>query len=186
MEITADQDVTVELSSAVLSGSVLSATDRQPVPGASVEIVPLGPFPRQLRARRSLTTDAIGRFELLRVTRDVDWYLTVTVDGYAVARRGVTLSGLANEIEVLLQRAAPVVLQILDRDGRPPPSVEIEASDERGRPLLRRRYQPDQEGKVVIRSLAPGRARLNVSDSQSNASVEIEVPGPAVTVVMDR
>ena len=130
---------------------------------------------------------ALGRFELPRVTRDCRWRVSVTADGYGFAETEVEISGLTDEVEVLLQDAAPVVLRVLDEDGRGLSHVEIALLDEDGRTVSRQSYQPDQEGRLVLRNLVPGRRRLHVFDLRANnTTVEIEVPGPEVTVVLGR
>lgn len=174
VEVTGDQELVMEVRTTELAGTVVRASDHEPVAGAKVELLDPGRYD----IRRSATTDVLGGFSF-PVAAGEAGLLKVTARGYAVAVESVPASG-AGELQILLHPAVPVVLKTLTDDGEVPHRVWVAARLWTGSTLFvaQGTYQPDREGRILIDNLGVGRWALRLRDEYGRrARVDLEAPG---------
>lgn len=195
VEVAGDSEIEVRIPVSSIRGSVLA--DGEPVPGATLQLDALGSAPSFAMPIRS---DEAGRFHLPAVPAGA-YRLRASADGYAPGEREVTVE--AGEpltgVEVRLETAAGLVLQVRGAYGLPPETVRVAAlepsmtaaaappEDETpgGGPAAayQERMSVGEEGRVRITAMPAGSWSLLVGGAGS-ATVRLEVtsPGPSVAV----
>ncbi|WP_368498761.1 cell wall-binding repeat-containing protein [Herbiconiux sp. A18JL235] len=167
-----DYDVDLELQSpGVLSGTVTSSADGEPIAGVSVS-----------RADQTAQTDSDGNYVLagaktgaytVYFTDNVGAYLDLTTAPVAVQ------TAQAVDLDVELEPAAIITGIVRDSAGAPLPGVTV-TSDEFGRPA---QALSDFEGRYRLAGVPAGTYQLVGRPSEEPASsTSVETAGPTVTV----
>jgi len=107
------------------------------------------------------------------------WQLRASASGYVTAFTRLEVGVEGGEVRILMTRALPAEIVILNPDGTVPPSVNIMATGASGPPRSYR-FQPDAEGRIVVDVLPAGTWSLRIFADRGRTQVEIEIPGPPV------
>ncbi len=180
LEITADDEIIVDVATAAIAGRVLTAGDLTPLAAAAVELHPAGTNPRGLAAA-SVATSATGHFDLRPVSQG-PWRLRIATPGYVTAETAIEVP--SDELEVLLTPAVPAILIVVDANGVAVRQVSIVVSDADRQPIAYLSYRPDAAGRVVLDNLPAGTWTVHVRGGGAKAEVELQVPGDPVWVVL--
>ncbi len=180
LEITADDEVVIDVATGAVSGQVLTAGELVPVAGATVGLHLPGAGPG-LPPAGSVSTGATGRFELRPVSQG-PWRLRVTAAGFVAVERTVEAS--SDELRILLTPATPVIMTVHDARGDVPRQVHVAVLDAGRQAIASLYYRPDATGRVLLDTLPAGTWTVHVSAEQAKAEVELKVPGEPVRVVL--
>jgi protocatechuate 3,4-dioxygenase beta subunit len=176
------EDVLVAIDTAQVSGRVLSGADRGPLVRASASLAPAA----EEGLVSAVETDDEGSFRFESVTEG-HWRLQVRGRGHAAAELpfsvgpGERLTGL----EVVLEPAAGLTLEVRLASGRPPPRVHAALVDGSDRPVAAGAYLVGEAGEVSLTEAPPGRWRLLLSaPGTGTAELPVDVPGRLPPVIL--
>jgi hypothetical protein len=185
LELTADREVEIRLQPTTVRGHVIAASSGTPLPEARVSLHHLP----TLEVPEFMITGFAGpdgRFTLPQVGPGT-YQLEAAADGYARLEQPVAIEAgnETPEIEVRLERALGLELNVRLANGSPPPAVHLLARDAAGRVGAAATLPVDQTGRAKLSSLAEGRWTLLVSaENAAAAAIEVQVPGPAVALAL--
>jgi hypothetical protein len=186
VELSTDTELRIDIPTAQLGGSVVSAATGQPVPGAVVYLQQLIGAADQPGSLVNVVTDARGSFLLARVTAGRH-RLFVRKQGYAPAEQIVDVQAGADQqgLEVPLSPTEGLDLQAHFASGAVPAFVAVGLLDSAGRLVGAEGGRPDAEGWAHIGNVPAGSWQLWVSSAGGVAArVAATVPGPPVRVVL--
>jgi protocatechuate 3,4-dioxygenase beta subunit len=185
--LTSDQSLDIAFPSAGISGQVVEADSKAPLPDASVTIAAqdaTGGPTRTLGA----STDSNGQFSFTNLDEG-PYALTASKPDYQLAQRNVTAAEEGTEgLVVELSRGAGIAIKVLDGVyGIPLRGVMVRVLDGQGSSV----YGPasitlDSSGQGEIPSLPPGGYTV-IADASGYAPTRrdgVVVPSPAVTLAL--
>jgi len=178
LDLSADRDVLIELHTVSVSGRVVDAADRAPIPNAQVILQSAQPDDTAPFLNTETTTDSRGVFRL-RDVAEGSWSLRAVQAGYAPEELDVQVdSGRpVDGLELALQATEGIVMEVLLPSGRPPDMVHAAVIDAADRVVSRGSYSAGEDGRVRIESVAPGSWDLFL-DADGAASVVVPVTAP--------
>lgn len=174
IEISADRDLLIELRTGSISGRVLDAAARRPLANATILATP-GEAEGETE---EATTDSRGVF-VLRDVAEGRWKLEASLSGYAPADTEVqVVAGTAVDgVELALQPAEGLTLEILHPAGTPPAAVGIWVLDPAGRPVSSANLPVGEGGRVQVPDVATGAWDL-LLDIPGSPLVSVPVTAP--------
>ncbi|HJQ36192.1 MAG TPA: carboxypeptidase regulatory-like domain-containing protein [Thermoanaerobaculia bacterium] len=181
VNVTGDMVHDIELRGATVSGVVLDATTRQPIPNAVVAITQLGGEQR---------TNGAGRFSFDLVA-DGKYQLRAQAEGYAPALQPLEVSGSgAPAVELMLSRGIEAAFRIVDAaTGQPLETGGVSIMDAVSKAPIAFSVQPSDVTGLRRVTLLPGMYLL-FAFAQGYAPmrqpVTLTVPGPPVDVRLER
>ena len=180
-----DREVTIELPTTRVAGTVVDAADGSPVAGAVVALEPVAPATTGGRIfGRGATTDDAGAFAMNDVG-DGEHRVTARKDGYEPAEATVRVAGDDVEgVRLQLAPSAGLIVEVRGALGAPPAEVQAALLDAGGRAVLAGRYETGENGRVRFTSAPAGRFRLLLSDGSAAAALDVTVPGPPLGVAL--
>jgi hypothetical protein len=174
--LEADAEIDLLLPEGVLTGRVLEAETRVPVANAEVTAVMAGVPPVQ----RMVASDAAGDFELTDLA-DSAYLVQASAAGRRSPRHRVQLrDGIAEPLELLLEREGGTVLVVREAGGSPPTRISVTSL---GGGVLGPSLGSvcDGDGRCELPGLPPGRWTLLVRGAGGALAV-VDVPGGEVSV----
>lgn len=176
LNVQSDTTLDLEVPVGEVSGRVLAARDRSPIPEATVKARRDG----ETEYLRAVTTDSSGTFTCHELEAST-YRLQATARGFAGAEAAVTIGeGGAAETTFLLEPDQGVDITVRAPAGTAPSSVyallfrgELQQAEVR--------LACDGEGRARLSGVPPG-AYAVVFIGQGMAIVPIAIPGPAITV----
>lgn len=181
LELAADHDLRIEISSGVVAGTVRDAASGESLAGAAVILERLDGDDTSFLGRRHglgapVESDSRGYFRVPRV-RTGSWRVVVTKPGYGPGEATVTVaSGSAPEIEIRLTATEGVSFEVALASGLTVPTVQIAILDLSSRRLGEGTYTV-VDGKVRVSTVPPGRWDLVVQGGDS-AAIRFAVNAP--------
>ncbi len=174
VDLQSDQDITIDLPAAEVTGRVVNAEDGSPLAEVSVQLLAAGSDSPQGQAR----SDSRGLF----VLRDVaagSWRLRAQADGYAPAEAAVRVddAGRSDEVELQLRATEGVSLQVATAWGPPPRTLFYVVLDGAGRKVGDGTAAVVDDGRARLTRVPAGGWQLLLS-SESTAVTEIAVTAP--------
>lgn len=196
VEVRGDTEIDLDIEVSSVSGVVIA--DGEPVERARVEIERADAAPV---VRQPVRTDPAGRFRIARVAAGT-YRLRASAEGYAPGEATVTVEDTTplTGVEIRLQPAGGLVLEVRGAYGTPPEQVRVAALEpgrvaspgdlpaNGGPPTVYAMRRPvREEGRVRLDGLPPGSWDLLVGDGRS-AVVRRRVtsPGPPVVIPLER
>jgi hypothetical protein len=189
VEVKESREIVLDVPSARFAGVVVDASDRQPLPGVTVSLVPASAAgsdgPRFL-TERGATTDLGGRFEI-KDLKDGEWRLKASRKGYAAKTSVVTVTmGRGDEdLRVELDPTEGLTLEVRLPSGRVPEEVSAVVLDAAGRSLTAGSFATGENGRVRLSSVPPGSWEVLLSAGGSaTASIQATAPGGPIAVTL--
>ncbi len=182
LEITADRDILIDLRGVAISGRVVDASDRRPLANAMVTATPADGD----HAQADTTTDSRGVF-VLRDVPEGTWKVEASLAGFAPAEVDVQAAAGApvNGVELALQAAEGLILEVVLPSGQPPGAVGIWVLDTAGRLISSGVHPTGEDGRVRITDVPSGVWELILDVAGSPlVSLPVSVPGHAGRVVL--
>ena len=184
VELDADREVAIEISTGELGGRVVDARDGTPLGDTAVML-----FMGERRfARPRATTDAQGRFHFQGVAEG-RYRVRVVRQGYAVLQEEVEVrSGTpVPDLELELRRTPGLVLNVALADGGTPYQVTVGVLDAAGGVFLDGGPHFVEDGQVNLEYLPSGAWSVLVGVSgHGTVRVEVEVPSDPVSILLER
>lgn len=185
LELTADQELVLELEAVPLVGAVISATTDEPMEDALVYVYKLLAN-GETGSLTTVPTDAEGGFVVAHVTAG-RYLVAARKDGYAPAEQSIEVTAGAPPAPVLLRLAAAggVTLTVRFDSGEVPSFVTVSAFDAAGnKRFTDTRYLTDR-GYVSFEQLPAGTWNLLVSaEGGAPAWISVTAPGYEPGVVL--
>jgi hypothetical protein len=186
VELSGDRDLRIDLTTALIAGRTLDSSDRGPVSGARVVLLP--PEGQESKSFMSLeaVTDTNGEFRLPDVPEG-NWRLRAMLAGYAPGEVSVQIdaNSAPDDLEIRLQPTEGVTLEVVLPSGRPPDTVRTVVLDAAGRVSIAATYPVGENGRVRIASVAPGNWELLLeADGSAPVSLPVTSPGHGGRVVL--
>jgi protocatechuate 3,4-dioxygenase beta subunit len=188
VELTRDLDVELELVAVTLTGRVVDSSDKQPLSGARVKLLPPrgGEVGGGSFFKPDVVTDSRGVFRLSDVPGG-SWRVQAVLDGYSPGEQSIEVDAgsAAAELEFALQATEGVTLQVVLASGRPPNYVRAAVLDPAGQVIAQSTYPAGEEGRLRLAIVPAGSWDL-VLDADGSAPVTLPVtsPGQAGRVVL--
>jgi protocatechuate 3,4-dioxygenase beta subunit len=182
IDLAADREITVRVRPSTVSGSVLDARSRRPIPGALIAF-------RHVEGPEFLITDSAGEDGIFSVHRvpEGTYLLTVRASGYAPAEQslavpaGHDVSGL----EVALVSTRGLELTVHLASGRVPDRVHLRMLGPAGAVVLTETRFTDPSGKITLSTLPEGNGTLLLSAPGGAASqLPVTIPGEPVATTL--
>lgn len=188
VEISADRELVVEISTRQVSGRVLDASDESPLGKVvlSLERLDASAPPRGLSLQKGSTSDADGAFTIADVSPGA-YRLLAKLEGYASGETTIQVGSDADveNVRLALRPSQGLTVEVRQTVGGSPPEVRIALLDAAGRAVLTNTYPTGENGRVRISSAPPGSYRLLLTTGDSaTVSQNVQVPGPPVRVVL--
>jgi len=180
VELTRDLDVELELVAVTLTGRVVDSSDKLPLSGAQVKLLPPrgGEVNSGSLHQLSAVTDSRGVFRLPDVPGG-SWRVQAVLDGYSPGEQGIEVdagSG-AEEVEIALQATEGVTLQVVLASGRPPSYVRAAVLDPAGQVIASGIYPAGEEGRLRLGIVPAGSWDL-ILDADGSAPISLPVTAP--------
>lgn len=188
VELTRDLDVELELVAVTLTGRVVDSSDKLPLSGARVTLLPPrgGEVGGGSFFKPDVVTDSRGVFRLADVPGG-SWRVQAVLDGYSPGEQSIEVDAgsAAEELEIALQATEGVTLQVVLASGRPPNYVRAAVLDPVGQVVAQGAYPAGEEGRLRLAIVPAGSWDL-VLDADGSAPVTLPVtsPGQAGRVVL--
>lgn len=188
-EVKGDTTVDFEIPTARLAGVVVESGSRQPLPDATVEVVPAGGSGGAgiIRIGGGLTTDSNGRFTVEELEPRT-YTVTIRRAGFQVSQRDVAAAEAGTDtLTFELTRGQGIGLQVKDGVfGLPLRSVTVRATDAANRPVYMGPVTLDGEGRGEVPSLPAGTYTLKVGSAGYAWAVlgPVTVPSPALGLAL--
>lgn len=191
VELFADDDIVVEIVTARLAGTVVSAADGEPLDDALVRLERRlgggieGEEGSQSASVTTVATSEQGSFTAERLSAG-RYRLAVSKDGYAPREEVLDLAaGQVLDLELSLAPTEGLELVVLLDSGRPPPRATLSVLDAQGRPLLSQTRFPTADGGVRFPTVPAGEWEAVVSaPGGATRRLRAEVPGPTLELVL--
>ncbi|HEX7185369.1 MAG TPA: carboxypeptidase-like regulatory domain-containing protein [Thermoanaerobaculia bacterium] len=174
VDLQADREITIDLSTAELSGRVVDAADGSPLANANVQLLPADSGSAKGEAR----TDSRGIF-VLRGVAEGSWRLRALADGYAPGEVDIRVdrSSPADGVELSLRATEGVTLQVTTTTGAPPRSLFYVAMDGAGRKVADGTAAVADDGRARLSRVPPGGWQVLLLTTATGA-IEIAVTAP--------
>jgi protocatechuate 3,4-dioxygenase beta subunit len=187
VEVSDGAHFEVDIEAGSVSGTVADASDSTPIGGAKVQLDPAVQSVESVLQRwlRPNVTDSSGAFRLTGVPAG-SYRMLVSRDGYASTARDIEVSsGLSLDgLEVLLEPAEGILVQVLLPGGQPAPLFSAAVIDSAGRVILSDSYRSSESGARL--DLPPGRWTLLISTSTTAlSSTRVAVPSEPLRIVLE-
>lgn len=182
LEIVADQDVLIDLRAASIAGRVVDAADRRPLASAMVT----ARAAEEDHPQADTTTDSRGVF-VLRDVPEGAWKVEASLTGFAPAEVDVqTAAGAPVEgVELALQAAEGLTLEVVLPSGQPPGAVGVWVVDTAGRLVASGVHSAGADGRVRIPDVPSGLWDLILDIAGSPlVSLPVSVPGHTGRVIL--
>jgi protocatechuate 3,4-dioxygenase beta subunit len=189
LELTADRDILIEISTRRVSGRVVDAQDQSPLRDATVSLEATGDKPGNGMASaipRGSTSDSAGAFELTEVSPGA-YRLRAQKDGYSPADTQVQVGADADvsDLRLALQPTQGLTLQVSSSVGSPPSGVQVAVVDAAGQVKAAGSYATGENGRVRFDTAPPGSWRLlTTAEGSATVGQDVQVPGPPVPVLL--
>ena len=183
IDVASSRDVEIEVPTAELSGRIVDAADRSPLPGVFVTLDPEGENPR-FTSQHSATTDSDGRFTLRNVA-DGEWRLSADKEGYAALSQAtqVQFERTVRSLDLEMEATEGLRLQVRGPAGGIPDSVRLAVVDASGVDVVRGDYATGEGGSVRLTRVPQGEWELVLGSSGSaTAALRVNAPGPTLPV----
>lgn len=181
VELTEDRDVAITITTGTVRGRVLDASDRTPLAGARVELLPAEVGAGEMFfSGAGAVSDSNGVFRLDDAVAG-SFRVAAHLDGYAAGAAPVELAeGGDASVDVELERSDGVALD-LSRPGAQ--GVDVAALDASGRAVYARSLMSTDAGRVRLTSLPRGvYTTLVATATDAVATLRVTAPGPPVPV----
>lgn len=186
LELAADREVVVEIATATLSGTVVSADSGEAVADALVYLQRfLGAEPGPLT---TVGTNAAGSFVTASLAPG-RYRLTVRGNGYAPEERTVDVAaGVPTEpLTIELGPTEGLALTVRRAAGEPPVWATVVVLDDGGRPVHVEEPRLSDRGLGFLQQVPPGRWTLLIKAAGSAATLaRATVPGRRLEVTLPR
>ncbi|HEX5720596.1 MAG TPA: carboxypeptidase-like regulatory domain-containing protein [Thermoanaerobaculia bacterium] len=188
VELSRDAEVELELVAVTLAGRVLDSSDKQPLSGVRVTLLPPrgGEVASGSFLQLDAATDSRGVFRLPGVPGG-SWRVQAVLEGYTPGEQSIEVdAGSAEEeLEIALQATEGVTLQVVLASGRAPSYVRTAVLDPAGQVIASGTYPTADDGRLRVAIVPPGSWDL-VLDADGAAPVTLSVtsPGHAGRVVL--
>ena len=188
VELAHDAEVELDLLSVTLAGRVLDSSDKLPLAGVRVSLLPPrgGEVNSGSFLRLEAVTDSRGAFRLPDVPGG-SWRVQAVLEGYTPGDQTleVSASSAAEELEIALQATDGVTVQVALASGRAPSYVRAAVLDGSGQETASGTYPTGEDGRLHIGIVPAGSWDL-VLDADGGAPVTLPVtaPGNAGRVVL--
>lgn len=185
VDLQSDQDIVIRIPESVIRGKITDASDGAAIAGASITVFSTSAEIETPSAASSSAAD--GSYEVKNVAAG-DWKVSFKKDGYAPVNQMIHMEPdqEMGNVNVALQPAEGLTLQIQMLGGQIPQRVVIGALDASGNPVLIRDYATGESGKLELKSLPAGKWEL-LAYSYGSAVTDIFVtapqPGPVAVVL---
>ena len=188
VELTRDREVELDLLSVTLAGRVLDSSDKQPLSGVRVTLLPPrgGEVDTGSFLKLGAVTDARGAFRLPDVPGG-SWRVQAVLEGYAPGEQSVDVnaSSAAEELEIALQATEGVTLQVALASGRAPGYVRAAVIDPAGQVVASGTYPTGEEGRLRIAIVPAGSWELVLeADGAAPVTLPVTAPGSAGRAVL--
>jgi hypothetical protein len=185
--LTEDRDLLIELRTASISGRVMDAAARRPLTNAMVLVAPseASADAEGQGSAHDTTTDSRGVF-VLRDVAEGRWTIEASLAGYAPTEAEIqVVAGTPVEgVELTLQPAEGLILEVLLPSGSPPAAVAVWVLDTAGRLVSSATWPVGEGGRVQITDMAAGTWELLLDVPGSPlVSVPVTVPGHSRVVL---
>ncbi len=196
VEVRGDTEIDLDIEVSSVSGVVIA--DGEPVERARVEIERTDTAPN---VRQPVRTDPAGRFRIASLVAGT-YRLRASAEGYAPGEATVTVEETTplTGVEIRLQPAGGLVLEVRGAYGAPPEEVRVAALEpgraaspgdlppNGGPPTVYSMRRPvGEEGRVRLDGLPPGSWDLLVGDGRSAVTRRrVTSPGPPVVIPLER
>ncbi len=182
LEVLADREILIEISTVALSGVVLSAVTSEPIAEALISL-----RQRLGNANASLFTvgtDASGVFRQARLPPG-SYRMRVRADGYEEIERDLDLAAGIEGLEIALRPTDGLDLVVRLASGRTPRFVHMAVHDAAGRQIMAESRVPDAGGHVRFATVPPGTWELRVGAFEgAMRHLTMTVPGEPLAVVL--
>ncbi len=186
IEVRVDQDVTIRIATAEVTGWVRDASDSRPITNATVQLESLEPSPNQHTwFNASAITDSAGFFRFSEASAG-SYRALVQKDGYGPGESAVTVADGSDQpgIEILLTPTDGLRVYVTLADGQLAGSFVATVFDTAGNRVTYGSYSSEGDGGTVL-SLAEGTWDLVIgTGSTAVADVRVTVPSQPVTVTL--
>ena len=187
IELFSDRELHIEIATARLSGTVISAATSRPVGDALVYTQQLlGHDGSQPGSLITVATNRRGRFTLGRLSAG-RYRLTVREDGYAPAEHTLDIEAGAvlDDLQISLSPTEGLDLWVRRASGRPPELATLNVLDTSGSVVLTATRPLGEDGYARFASVPPGAWNLLISaPGVATTQVTAAVPGPPVELVL--
>lgn len=187
LDLESDHDLAIEISTAEIRGTVVSAADAEPVADALVSLQQLvGPGSGERTSFFTLPTDSAGTFRQSRLPPG-RFHLRVKADGFEEEVRELDLlADLPGEdLAIELRPTAGLLLVARLTSGQVPRFVHLRVSDAADRVVVAETRVADELGTVHFASVPPGTWNLLVSTPESvTVSLSTTVPGEPLELTL--
>ena len=183
VEVSTSREVEIEIPSAAVSGTVVDASDRQPLAGVQLLLTAIGETPRGFMPLHSATTDSSGKFELPAIA-DGSWELNAEKPGYAASQQTIQVQHDRSKesVNVSLEPTEGISLQVRLPSGGPPDEVRL-AVLSGDSAIVSGSYSTGENGSVRVSTVPPGNWEVLMSAAgTSTTSFRVLAPGPRVPV----
>jgi uncharacterized GH25 family protein len=188
VEVRGNRDITIEIASQRVSGSVVDGSDLSPLEGAMVTIEDAQPAEgRRFQGfQRGSRSDANGAFSITDVGEG-SYRVKASKEGYAPAESTVQI-GAGTDVDDLRLSLSPtqgLTFEVQSASGGRFGEVHAALVDGNGRAVTSGRYTAGENGRVRVSTAPPGQWRLLVSAPGTAVSgLDVTVPGEPVRVVL--
>lgn len=185
LELYADHDLTVEITTVRVSGGVTAAPGDTPLADALVLLQrQMGPEPAREGSLFTVGTDAEGGFRFSRLISG-RYQVTVKKDGFSPFEETLEVAGDVLGLRYSLEPAAGLALSARLASGRRPPYVHLAVFDAAGRPLVVESRKLDGAGEAFFPTVPAGEWELLVgAPGGAPARARVSVPGEPAEVVL--
>lgn len=188
-----EQEIVIRIPESHIRGKVTDASDGSVLAGVSITVLSTT---SEMESPSATTSSAdSGAFEIPNIASG-DWKLSFKKDGYAPAVQTIHLEAdqEMDNVNVALQPAEGLTLQVQMAGGQPPARVVVAPLDAAGNALFIADYATGEAGRVHLKSLPAGKWELlayiygsavtdiDVTVPQSNPVVVVLNPGGTVHI----
>lgn len=187
VELTADEDILVNLVPARVGGRVVDADSGSPLADALVALVRLSASGEETNALTAATSSD-GSFDFPRAPAG-NYQVSVRRDGYSAESWPLELAdgAVRRDLELEVQPTPGAELRVALESGQVPRTVRIAVFDSAGNVFLREGRPVDQNGRVSLPRVPHGIFQVLVeSPGMVPADATLEVPGEPVELTLEQ
>jgi Carboxypeptidase regulatory-like domain len=188
VEITADADVRIDVSTARISGRVRDAIDFSPIEGAAVSATTddeaAGSMPSFGRVK-TVRSDARGYFSFGEVAEGA-WKVTAIKSGYGPAEQTVSVQGGSpiEDLDLSMSATEGLSFEVVLASGRPPGLVQAAFLDGAGNRVAGGTFETPG-GEAWITTVAAGSwEMLLMAENGAQQRIPVVVPGKLGRIVV--